>query len=97
MTVTRTFTFGGGHTNPVTGASLKNYYVVIEAETGEHCRAIMLNHFGSRWSMEYATPEAAGKDRFNLRELPRDQWPVPSGNYTVNARGLCVLAGGRKE
>lgn len=97
MTTTRTFTFGGGHINPATGASLKDHYVVIEGKSAEHCRATMLNHFGTQWSFEYWTPEDAGLHRFNLRELPRDQWPASSESYIVNYWGACVPAEPEKE
>lgn len=91
--VKRTFTFGHGQSNPRTGQSLANHYVVIEGESNEHCRATMHNHFGRNWAFEYASPEAAGKDEFNLQELPKDEWPFSSGNYTVNDQGACVYVG----
>lgn len=84
--VKRTFTFGQGQELEGYGL-LRDHYVEIEGETIEHCRATMLNHFGNNWAFDYATPEAAGLTRFDLKELDRKFWPEPSTIYFVDDNG----------
>ncbi|GAA2681918.1 hypothetical protein [Actinoplanes palleronii] len=78
--VTRYFSFGGGHTDPLTGESLIDKYVTIIAEDGEACRLAMLAKYGKRWSFEYipGTPQAdewiprwVEHARFDLTANPR--------------------------
>jgi hypothetical protein len=88
----RVFTFGHGHTNPKTGKDLFNHYVVINANTAEQCRMKMLNHFGGQWAFEYRTCEAAGVERWGMRELPRKEWPASSKQYVIRD-GVCVHVG----
>lgn len=85
--VTRVFTFGGGQHHPITRESLRNRYVEITAESIDHCRATMLNHFGNVWSHDYATAREAGMDRYDLRELPREEWPPSSDRFYVDEVG----------
>lgn len=88
MTVKRTFTFGQGQELGGYGL-LRDHYVEIEGETIDHCRVTMLNHFGRNWSMDYASPEEAGVERFNLKELDHKFWPVSTGKYFVDTQGVC--------
>lgn len=85
--VTRFFTFGGGQRHPVTGEPLGDRYVEIADESVDHCRAVMLNHFGNEWSFDYATSEEAGVDRFKLRELPQKEWPPSTDKFYVDGMG----------
>jgi len=62
------FTFGWDHRHPITGAPLMDRYLVLTG-TYEATRAEMVRRFGARWSCQYASREAAGVDRFKLREL----------------------------
>lgn len=82
--VTHIFTFGHGHTHPVTGKSLADHYVAITAESSTLCRAEMLNRFGRNWAFEYPTRERAGVDRYNLIELPESEWPDAGKRYLVS-------------
>lgn len=50
---TRYFSFGGGHTDPRTGESLRDKYVTVIASTAEGCREAMLARYGREWSFEY--------------------------------------------
>lgn len=84
---TRIFTFGGGQCHPITGESLRDRYVEIVAESAEHCRVTMLNHWGNGWAFDYPTREKAGVDSFNLRPVPRDEWPPSSDRYYVDGMG----------
>lgn len=86
--VKRVFTFGQGQEVEYYGL-VRDHYVEIEGETIEHCRATMLNHFGNNWSFDYDSPEAAGLTRFNLKELPREFWPMSSGKFFVDTQGVC--------
>lgn len=90
-TITMVYTFGFGHKHPVTGESLANMYTVVSGESGEHCRAEMLNRFGRDWAFEYTTAEAAGVERFKLRELPQMEWPPSSGRFSIEAAGSWTI------
>lgn len=46
------FSFGYGHTHPVTGAPLDNRGVVIDGTHGE-ARAEMFRRFGPKWAFQY--------------------------------------------
>lgn len=85
--VSRIFTFGVGQRHPVTGEPLGDRYVEIIAESIDHCRVVMLNHFGNGWGFDYATVREAGMDRYGLRELPRNEWPPSSDKFYVDASG----------
>jgi hypothetical protein len=87
MSVTKVYTFGFGHKHPVTGESLANHFAVIEGETGEHCRAEMLNHFGNAWAFQYRNAELAGVERFNLTELSWKDFPPSSDLYQIGTTG----------
>ena len=43
---TNYFTFGCGQT-------FKDHYVIIEAKDDNRCRELMIEAFGTRWSMQY--------------------------------------------
>lgn len=86
----RYYTFGWGHTHPETGESLANYYVIVKGLSAEHCRAEMLNRFGSSWAFEYSTPERAGVDRFGLIKLPDEKLPKSSGRWFVTSTYIIV-------
>ena len=63
------FTFGFGHTHPVTGAPLANMFVRIAASDSEAAREEMVRRYGRRWAFQYENEERAGVRRFGLREL----------------------------
>ena len=56
------FTFGFGQAYP-------NCYIIIWGVDGGDARRIMFERFGAKWSMQYKTPEDAGKDEWNLKEI----------------------------
>lgn len=56
------FTFGFGQPH-------QNGYHIIESETKENCRTLMFERFGDKWAMQYDSAEAAGVERFNLKEI----------------------------
>jgi hypothetical protein len=60
------FTFGGGHT--YNGWTLAFRYVLIHG-THDAARARMVEAFGDRWAMQYASAEEAGVEEFGLTEL----------------------------
>lgn len=62
------FTFGFGHTHPVTGESLSKRYVVIEGDVNQS-RETMQQHFGLKWAQQYPTKEAAGVEKYGLTEV----------------------------
>lgn len=93
--VSRVFTFGFGHKHPTTGESLKNKFVEIIAPTSNHCRVVMLNHFGRQWAFEYKTREDAGVNEYNLTELPADEWPPTVVRFVVNTDDDIEQADGR--
>lgn len=64
------FTFGFAHEHPDTGEPLRNCYVVIRANTSEEAREQMFARFGRKWSMQYRSREAAGVEKYHLREIP---------------------------
>lgn len=63
------FSFGQGQTHPVTGLSLGNRYVRIEADSHEAARLTMVRNFGQKWCHQYASAEEAGVEEFGLTEL----------------------------
>lgn len=69
----RLFTFGFGQTDPLTGESLADCYVWVEAADLGVARQLMLNRFGGEhvgnWAFDYPDGEAAGVDRYGLREI----------------------------
>lgn len=71
------FSFGHGQLHPETGLSLAHRFVAIRAESADAARAVMVAHFGQRWSFQYASREAAGVEKYELQELVRDDWPAP--------------------
>lgn len=56
------FTFGFGQPH-------ENCYHVIKAENSEKAREKMFHKFGTKWSFQYDSAEAAGVKKFNLREI----------------------------
>lgn len=66
-----TFTFGSDHLD-VNGNSLGKAYVVIEGDL-ESSRETMFSLRGRDWAFQYRSPEEAGAERWNLREVPIEQ------------------------
>jgi hypothetical protein len=64
------FTFGAGH-------EYAGYYVVINS-TYDGARAVMMAHFGNRWSFQYPTAARAGVEQYSLVELDASVWPPAS-------------------
>lgn len=62
------FTFGFGHTHPVTGERLANCYVAIEGDVNTS-REVMARHFGNKWSMQYPSEEKAGVQKYGLERI----------------------------
>lgn len=56
------FTFGSGQVH-------QNGYHKIEADTKEAAREEMVRKFGTQWSMQYESAEAAGVERWGLHEV----------------------------
>ncbi len=56
------FTFGCGQAH-------ENCYHVIEAENRDTARNKMFERFGMQWGMQYNSAEAAGVEKFHLREI----------------------------
>lgn len=50
--ITRCFTFGYGHVDPIDQSPLANCYARITAPTAEHCRSVMVALFGNKWAFE---------------------------------------------
>lgn len=82
--VTRVFTFGVGH------PKYAKRFVEITAETGNHCRCEMLNHFGNDWAFEYASRDRAGVNKYGLTELPKNEWPEKRDNWKIDSEGWIV-------
>lgn len=61
------FTFGHGHTD-TDGAPLRDRYVKIPG-TAREARLRMIEVFGTAWSHQYSTAEAAGVTQYGLTEL----------------------------
>lgn len=55
------FTFGCGQAHP-------NGYVKIRG-TFNSARDVMFDRFGPKWSMQYDSAQAAGVERWNLKEV----------------------------
>lgn len=66
------FTFGSGHTHPVTGEGLGRRYVVLHG-TADSTRHQMLAVFGNRWAFQYDRADggrgSAGVEQFGLTEI----------------------------
>lgn len=62
------FTFGFEHVHPDTGEPLKDCYVVIDGDVNSS-RERMAERFGLKWAMQYPSKEAAGVERYGLREI----------------------------
>lgn len=87
------FTFGGDHVHPITGESLRQAYVKI-AGTCDSSRELMLRIFGQRWSNQYATADAAGVARFELRQVelpPVPRLPAAGVEERTEEQGPAVL------
>lgn len=61
-------TFGFGHVHPFTKESLANCYVVLTGSEVD-VRTKMIERFGQRWAFVYDSADAAGVERYNLREI----------------------------
>ena len=57
------FTFGIDH-------PLGRCYTVVRAATRDEARQRMFDVFGLRWAFQYDSREAAGVERWGLREIP---------------------------
>jgi hypothetical protein len=68
------FTFGYGHTHPVTGAPLDDHFARVRAVDYHAARARIVKHFGVRWAFQYPAGEL---DLGKLYELPESEWPPP--------------------
>lgn len=65
------FTFGSGHSPGI------GFYVIIEAESMASAREKMRERWGTKWSTSYDSPEAAGIQKWNLKEVKafdRSEW-----------------------
>jgi hypothetical protein len=69
------FTFGFGHTDPVTGESRSNKFVRIKAEGYEQARERMKATFGTQWAFQYESEEEAGVEKHGLTELTEARIP----------------------
>jgi hypothetical protein len=58
--VTRVFSFGYGHTDPFSGASLAEKCLVVRGPSAEACRAFMNRRYNRRWACEYDSVADAG-------------------------------------
>lgn len=56
------FSFGHGQTCPITGQSLLDHHVRVDAKTAELARAAMVQMFGAAWSFPYSSYEALTSD-----------------------------------
>jgi hypothetical protein len=71
------FTFGYGQTDPLTGKSLADRYVRVEAPDRNAAAERMLDRFGNRypghalgnWAFDYPDEDAAGVERYGLVEI----------------------------
>ena len=64
------FTFGFGHEDAELGP-LRSCFVRIRGTFNE-AREQMVQRFGRNWSMQYKSEEAAGVQKYGLREI--DPW-----------------------
>lgn len=67
------FTFGFGHTHPVTGDSLANCYIKVRGDINE-TRQAMERAFGNKWAFQYRDEEAAGVEKYKLNPLIAPVW-----------------------
>lgn len=63
--VMRVFTFGYGHTEPVTGEPLAETYALVLADTAERCRQIMNDRYNRQWSQEYLSLDEASVGKWS--------------------------------
>lgn len=56
------FTFGFGQ-------KYQGCFYVVEAKDADEARDTMINRFGTQWSMQYDSRDAAGVEKFNLKEI----------------------------
>lgn len=75
------FTFGFGHTHPVTGEPLANRYVRLPGDY-EQARRAMIAHFGIQWAFQY--PDS-GAPRPGAELVIGDHWARPAGDDTQPA------------
>jgi hypothetical protein len=62
------FTFGYGHHDPRSGASLADCYCRVRG-TFRQARRDMVEMFGIKWAFQYSSEDDAGVARFGLREI----------------------------
>lgn len=68
------FSFGSNH-RTADGSSLGNFYVVIQTDTEDEARDLMVKTRGLKWCTSYPTADKIGVDRYNLRQIPlEDVW-----------------------
>lgn len=53
MVITKCYSFGFGHHDPIDGSSQAYTYARVTAPTEDMCRSAMLQVFGNRWAFEY--------------------------------------------
>lgn len=70
------FTFGSNH-ETASGFSLGNCFVKIDLDCEIAARNVMFKARGAKWAFSYPSAEAAGVDRFNLREVTIEQVTLP--------------------
>lgn len=56
------FTFGFGQ-------KYQGCYHAVEAKDADEARKVMIGKFGTQWSMQYDSRDAAGVEKFNLKEI----------------------------
>ena len=70
------FTFGVNH-------PLGKCYVVVGVTDSTEARELMFRTYGSRWAFQYESREAAGVERYDLREVP---FGTPNEENQLEAR-----------
>lgn len=92
------FTFGHDHSPGI------GFYLIIKADNEFSAREKMHERWGTKWSTSYDSPEAAGIQKWNLKEVKafdRSEWESlnPSGDWTkkdtLRIMGWYRILGGR--
>lgn len=67
--ITKAFTFGFSHTDPMTGQLLRERYVVITAPEEAMCYRLMAMLFGDKWAFAYpSVDELVTKNGHQMRQ-----------------------------
>jgi hypothetical protein len=102
QTVTQVFTFGYGHTDPVTGQSLADRCAVVIAASSTRCRELMIEHYGRLWAFQYDSIEACSGPTWTVtahvtitddEPKARVLFPMPWSVYTTADGGEPVWLG----